>query len=62
MRPLFAERVEPTAQVRTPCLVQWDDLIGSPGRTRTCDMLINSQPLYQLSYRGILKSSGKLKV
>ena len=27
---------------------------GSPGRTRTYDMLINSQPLYQLSYRGRL--------
>jgi hypothetical protein len=25
---------------------------GSPGRTRTSDQLINSQPLYQLSYRG----------
>ena len=28
-------------------------LSGSPGRTRTSDMLINSQPLYQLSYRGM---------
>ena len=28
-------------------------LIGSSGRTRTCDQLINSQLLYQLSYRGI---------
>ena len=27
--------------------------IGSSGRTRTCDQLINSQLLYQLSYRGI---------
>ena len=26
---------------------------GSPTRTRTRDQLINSQPLYQLSYRGI---------
>ena len=26
---------------------------GSPGRTRTCDILINSQALYRLSYRGI---------
>ena len=34
-------------------MVQWIDLIGSPGRTRTSDMLINSQPLYQLSYRGM---------
>ena len=26
--------------------------IGSPSKTRTCDPLINSQLLYQLSYRG----------
>ena len=33
--------------------------IGSPGRTRTSDKLINSQPLYQLSYRGTaLNGSG----
>ena len=36
--------------------------IGSPGRTRTSDKLINSQPLYQLSYRGtVLNGSGILK-
>ena len=29
------------------------DNFGSSGRTRTCDQLINSQLLYQLSYRGI---------
>ncbi len=28
------------------------DLTGSPGRTRTSDMVVNSHPLYQLSYRG----------
>src|SRR5262245_16271373 len=28
--------------------------IGSPGRTRTSDQLVNSQPLYRLSYRGIV--------
>jgi hypothetical protein len=27
---------------------------GSPGRTRTSDQLVNSQPLYRLSYRGIM--------
>lgn len=26
---------------------------GSPGRTRTADLMINSHPLYRLSYRGI---------
>ena len=28
---------------------------GSPTRTRTTDILINSQTLYQLSYRGIVR-------
>ena len=28
-------------------------LNGSPGRARTADLVINSHPLYQLSYRGI---------
>ena len=31
-------------------------LIGSPGRARTADPVINSHLLYQLSYRGILIS------
>jgi hypothetical protein len=26
---------------------------GSPGRARTADLMINSHPLYRLSYRGI---------
>ena len=30
-------------------------LFGSPTRTRTTDILINSQTLYQLSYRGIVR-------
>jgi hypothetical protein len=25
---------------------------GSPGRTRTCNLAVNSRPLYRLSYRG----------
>ncbi len=29
--------------------------IGSPGRTRTADPVINSHLLYQLSYRGIVR-------
>ena len=27
-------------------------LFGSSGRTRTADKVVNSHPLYQLSYRG----------
>ena len=26
--------------------------MNSPGMTRTCDLVVNSHPLYQLSYRG----------
>jgi hypothetical protein len=26
---------------------------GSPGRTRTADQVVNSHPLYRLSYRGL---------
>ncbi len=29
-------------------------LLGSPGRARTADLMINSHPLYRLSYRGII--------
>ncbi len=29
--------------------------IGSPGRTRTADKVVNSHPLYQLSYRGMVE-------
>jgi hypothetical protein len=28
-------------------------IFGSPGQTRTADKVINSHPLYQLSYRGM---------
>ena len=33
---------------------------GSPGRTRTSDMVVNSHPLYQLSYRGSWPAPGCL--
>ena len=29
------------------------EFYGSPGRTRTADKVVNSHPLYQLSYRGM---------
>ena len=31
--------------------------IGSPGRARTADLVINSHPLYRLSYRGMKRDS-----
>ena len=31
----------------------------SPGRTRTSDLVINSHPLYQLSYRGMQSKRSK---
>ena len=30
-------------------------LEDSPGQTRTADLVVNSHPLYRLSYRGMLK-------
>ena len=30
---------------------------GSPGRTRTCNLVVNSHPLCRLSYRGICENS-----
>lgn len=30
-------------------------MFGSPGRARTADLVINSHPLYRLSYRGMVK-------
>ena len=29
---------------------------GSPGRARTADLVINSHPLYQLSYAGMQRN------
>ena len=31
---------------------------GSPGRTRTCNLVVNSHPLCQLSYRGTKNGRG----
>src|SRR5699024_7303706 len=45
--------VECRQQKRAAVLLQPFDLSGSPGRARTADLVINSHPLYQLSYRGI---------
>ena len=36
-----------------------ENVVGSPGWARTNDLRINSPPLYQLSYRGILNSAQK---
>ena len=33
------------------------ETVGSPGWTRTSDILINSQALYRLSYRGVKGSA-----
>ena len=32
-------------------------MFGSPGQARTADLVINSHPLYQLSYRGKFRIS-----
>jgi site-specific DNA recombinase len=46
--PLKREKVEPLSREVLPFA-----RLGSPGRTRTSDQLVNSQPLYRLSYRGM---------
>ena len=40
------------------CQATLFDFNGSPGRARTADLVINSHPLYRLSYRGITLISG----
>ena len=49
LSPLNAQKVEPLTREVLPFEAR-----GSPGRTRTSDQLVNSQPLYRLSYRGIV--------
>lgn len=44
-------RVKSTPCKRTLTTVNWKD--GAPTRTRTADLLITNQLLYQLSYRGL---------
>ena len=46
--PLSTKKVEPLAREVLPF-----EYSGSPGRTRTCNLVVNSHPLCQLSYRGI---------
>ncbi len=41
-------RAELTENIRV-----YNLLFGSPGQARTADLVINSHPLYRLSYRGI---------
>ena len=48
--------VEPKQRVVGVDDPQLLEIIGSPGRTRTCDLVINSHPLYRLSYRGVSDS------
>jgi hypothetical protein len=45
--PRFEQRKKATRRI------WWPLRFGSSSKTRTCDKLINSQLLYQLSYRGI---------
>lgn len=37
----------------------WRQPINSPNRTRTCDILVNGQTLYQLSYRRIISKNAE---
>ncbi len=53
--PLNAKSKNPSKEVLASALN------GSPGRTRTCDKVINSHLLYQLSYQGSVKSGRILR-
>ena len=40
-------------------IISLADINGAPTRTRTADLLITNQLLYQLSYRGTLADLGQ---
>ena len=44
----YPKQKRPTSCIKTLTLL----ISGSPGRARTADLVINSHPLYRLSYRG----------
>jgi hypothetical protein len=44
---------EKTAMRRSFQISVFNRDFGSPGQARTADLVINSHPLYRLSYRGI---------
>ncbi len=51
-----SSRTHPQGVSRTEVVPELSEVSGSPGWARTSDFLINSQALYQLSYRGTIKS------
>ena len=54
---LFERPADPLSPLTRPKKVQPVSATGSGGRARTYDMLVNSQPLCQLSYAGIGQKS-----
>ena len=48
-----AARLAAAARAIAPKVQSYLEKLGSPGRARTADLVINSHPLYQLSYRGL---------
>ena len=53
---LFERPIEPQKVLTTSGKVQREALSGSGGRARTYDMVVNSHPLCQLSYAGIIEN------
>jgi hypothetical protein len=51
------------SQIKNPFTERTDSLFGTPGRTRTCDLLVRSQTLYptELRVRRITKTSLELQ-
>ena len=50
-RPTDTGRISETPAL-AKAAVRRSAMFGSASRTRTCDLVVNSHPLYQLSYRG----------
>ena len=57
---LFERPIEPQKVLTTSGKVQREALSGSGGRARTYDMVVNSHPLCQLSYAGIIENLSDL--
>jgi hypothetical protein len=61
-RTLFAHQKQRAATSITEALPYLVDSSGEPSRTRTCDPLVKSQLLYQLSYRPIYMHRARVGV
>jgi hypothetical protein len=59
-RTLDLEQVERQEEGMSRLNIPSSRRTGSPGRIRTCDLVVNSHPLCRLSYRGIDSQNQKM--